>query len=154
HRAHGDRGHRTVVHRWRDSTDCRIRDARQRTDREHRRAPPAYRDGEAARRDLVRGAGPRRQAGGDRRGLRHEDARRHREERRSVWVLVGGGAGGGAWRGAGGGGAAGGGGRGPPLPPLVKLPIAPADITAERRGDHVDLQFTVPSANTDNTRPA
>jgi hypothetical protein len=43
---------------------------------------------------------------------------------------------------------------GPPLPPLVKLPAAPADFTAERRGDGVDLQFTVPVANTDGTRPA
>ena len=44
--------------------------------------------------------------------------------------------------------------KGPPLPPLVKLPVAPADLTAARRADTVDLQFTVPSANTDNTRPA
>jgi hypothetical protein len=44
--------------------------------------------------------------------------------------------------------------KGPPLPPLVKLPVAPADLVAERRGDTVDLQFTVPSTNTDGTRPA
>jgi hypothetical protein len=44
--------------------------------------------------------------------------------------------------------------KGPPLPPLVKLPSAPAEFTAERRGGAVDLQFIVPSANTDNTRPA
>ncbi len=44
--------------------------------------------------------------------------------------------------------------KGPPLPPLVKLPAAPADFRAERRGDRVDLAFTVPAANTDNTRPA
>lgn len=44
--------------------------------------------------------------------------------------------------------------RGPPLPPLVKLPVAPVNLTAARRGDTVDLQLTVPSANTDNTRPA
>lgn len=44
--------------------------------------------------------------------------------------------------------------KGPPLPPLVKLPAAPADFAAERRGDTVDLLFTVPAANTDNTRPA
>ena len=30
----------------------------------------------------------------------------------------------------------------------------PADLTAARRADTVDLQFTVPNANTDNTRPA
>ena len=44
--------------------------------------------------------------------------------------------------------------KGPPLPPLVKLPVAPADLTAERHGGTVDLQFTVPGANTDGTRPA
>ena len=44
--------------------------------------------------------------------------------------------------------------KGPPLPPLVKLPAAPADLTAERRGNVVDLQFTVPATNTDGTRPA
>ena len=44
--------------------------------------------------------------------------------------------------------------KGPPLPPLVKIPAAPADLTADRRGDVVDLQFTIPSTNTDNTRPA
>jgi hypothetical protein len=43
---------------------------------------------------------------------------------------------------------------GPPLPPLVKLPAAPANIVAERRGSAVDVQFTVPAANVDNTRPA
>ena len=50
--------------------------------------------------------------------------------------------------------AAGCGKKGPPLPPLVKLPAPPADFTAQRRGSKVDLQFTVPSANTDGTRPA
>ncbi len=44
--------------------------------------------------------------------------------------------------------------KGPPLPPLVRLPIAPANITAERRGDTVDITFTVPDANTDRTKPA
>jgi len=44
--------------------------------------------------------------------------------------------------------------KGPPLPPLVKLPVAPADLTAVRRGNTVDLQLTVPGTNTDNTRPA
>jgi hypothetical protein len=44
--------------------------------------------------------------------------------------------------------------KGPPLPPLVKLPVAPPNFSAERRGQQVDLQFEVPSANTDNTRPA
>jgi predicted small lipoprotein YifL len=50
--------------------------------------------------------------------------------------------------------AAGCGKKGPPLPPLVKLPAPPADLTAQRRGSKVDLQFTVPGANTDGTRPA
>ncbi len=44
--------------------------------------------------------------------------------------------------------------KGPPLPPLVKLPAAPANVTAERRGDNVTIQFTVPANNTDNTKPA
>ena len=44
--------------------------------------------------------------------------------------------------------------KGPPLAPLVKLPAAPADLAAGRRGDSVDLSFTVPSVNTDGTRPA
>jgi hypothetical protein len=44
--------------------------------------------------------------------------------------------------------------KGPPLPPLVKIPVAPPGFTAERRGATVDLQFTVPAANTDGTRPA
>jgi hypothetical protein len=43
---------------------------------------------------------------------------------------------------------------GPPLPPLVKLPAAPANMVAERRGTAVDVEFTVPVANTDGTRPA
>ena len=44
--------------------------------------------------------------------------------------------------------------KGPPLPPLVKLPAPLADLSAVRRGDTIDLQFTVPSANTDGTHPA
>jgi hypothetical protein len=44
--------------------------------------------------------------------------------------------------------------KGPPLPPLLKVPVAPPDLAASRRGDIVDLQFTVPSTNTDGTRPA
>jgi len=44
--------------------------------------------------------------------------------------------------------------KGPPLPPLIRLPAAPADFTAERRGNDVKLQFTAPSANTDGSRPA
>jgi hypothetical protein len=44
--------------------------------------------------------------------------------------------------------------RGAPLPPLVRVPAAPADFTVERRGDDVKLQFKVPAANTDGSRPA
>jgi predicted small lipoprotein YifL len=44
--------------------------------------------------------------------------------------------------------------KGPPLAPLIKLPVAPADLVAARRGDVVGLSFTVPSTNTDGTRPA
>ena len=44
--------------------------------------------------------------------------------------------------------------KGPPLAPLVKLPQAPADLAAARRGNTVDLSFTVPGVNTDGTRPA
>lgn len=44
--------------------------------------------------------------------------------------------------------------KGAPLPPLVKLPAAPAELTAERRGDTVNVRFTVPRVNTDDSRPA
>ena len=44
--------------------------------------------------------------------------------------------------------------KGAPLPPLVRLPVAPPDLVAKRRGASVDVQFTVPAANTDGTRPA
>jgi len=42
--------------------------------------------------------------------------------------------------------------KGPPLPPIVRLPAAVADLTAKRLGDTVVLQFTVPTLNTDSTR--
>ena len=44
--------------------------------------------------------------------------------------------------------------KGPPLPPLVRLPVAPAEIVAERRGPAVEIRFLVPNANTDGSRPA
>jgi len=44
--------------------------------------------------------------------------------------------------------------KGPPLPPLVKVPAPAADFTAERHGSVVDIQFTIPAANTDGSRPA
>jgi hypothetical protein len=44
--------------------------------------------------------------------------------------------------------------KGPPLPPLLKLPVAPTELVAQRHGSSVDISFVVPSANTDGTRPA
>lgn len=44
--------------------------------------------------------------------------------------------------------------KGPPLPPLVRLPSAVGAYAAKRLGDAVVLQFTIPVANTDNSRPA
>jgi predicted small lipoprotein YifL len=44
--------------------------------------------------------------------------------------------------------------KGPPLPPLNRVPAAPADFAATRRADRVDIQLTIPAANTDGTRPA
>jgi predicted small lipoprotein YifL len=44
--------------------------------------------------------------------------------------------------------------KGPPLPPLVKLPTAPENLTVSRRGNAIGLEFVVPSTNTDGTRPA
>ena len=44
--------------------------------------------------------------------------------------------------------------KGPPLPPLVRLPVAPGELTAARRGDRIDLRFVVPAENTDGSRPA
>jgi hypothetical protein len=44
--------------------------------------------------------------------------------------------------------------KGPPLPPLVRLPVMVGNYTAKRLGDTVVLQFTIPIANTDNSRPA
>ena len=43
--------------------------------------------------------------------------------------------------------------KGPPLPPLVRLPAAP-DLRADRRGSTVELALVVPGANVDGTRPA
>ena len=34
------------------------------------------------------------------------------------------------------------------------MPAAPGDLTVDRRGNTIDVQFVVPSANTDGTRPA
>jgi hypothetical protein len=40
------------------------------------------------------------------------------------------------------------------MPPLIKLPVRARHLTAQRRDTTVDLQFIVPAANTDGTRPA
>jgi predicted small lipoprotein YifL len=42
--------------------------------------------------------------------------------------------------------------KGPPLPPIVRLPAPATDLTARRLGDTVVLQFTVPTTNTDASR--
>lgn len=44
--------------------------------------------------------------------------------------------------------------KGPPLPPLVRLPAAPAEVSAARRGNEVAVEFVVPAANADGSRPA
>ena len=49
--------------------------------------------------------------------------------------------------------AAGCGQKGPPLPPIVRTPVAPV-VTADRRGAVVELALTVPNANVDGSRPA
>jgi len=50
--------------------------------------------------------------------------------------------------------AAGCGKKGPPLPPIVRIPVAPPDFTAIRRGSEIGITFVVPGANTDGTTPA
>ena len=44
--------------------------------------------------------------------------------------------------------------KGPPLPPIVRVPAAPAELTAVRQGSTVEVVLNVPSANTDGSRPA
>ena len=148
--------HRPHVHRRRDRSHRRFRDDRQRADREHRRPPAPHGDGEAARRDLVRGPDLVDKDVTIDAAYVIADARRHRQERRPVAVH--------SVTGARRKGvllavvvvalAAACGKKGSPLPPLVRMPAAPAELTAARRGDTVELQFTVPAANTDGTRPA
>ena len=43
--------------------------------------------------------------------------------------------------------------KGPPLPPIIRTPLAPI-IKADRRGSEIQLSLTVPSANIDGSRPA
>ena len=44
--------------------------------------------------------------------------------------------------------------KGPPLPPLVRLPTPPTDFSVQRRGSTVAIQFGVPGGNTDGSTPA
>jgi hypothetical protein len=44
--------------------------------------------------------------------------------------------------------------KGPPLPPLVRLPAAPGEFSVQRRGSTVAIQFAVPAGNTDGSKPA
>ena len=44
--------------------------------------------------------------------------------------------------------------KGPPLPPLSRLPVAPQQVSASRAADQVTLRFTVPAANVSGIRPA
>jgi hypothetical protein len=50
--------------------------------------------------------------------------------------------------------AAGCGKKGPPLAPLVRLPVAPLEVSAARAGDEVTVRFIVPNANVSGVRPA
>jgi hypothetical protein len=43
--------------------------------------------------------------------------------------------------------------KGPPLPPIIRTPVAPV-LTAERRGSEVQIAFSTPAANADGSRPA
>jgi hypothetical protein len=44
--------------------------------------------------------------------------------------------------------------KGPPLPPLVRLPAAPREFSVQRRGSTIGIQFVVPDRNTDGSTPA
>ena len=43
--------------------------------------------------------------------------------------------------------------KGPPLPPIVRTPVAPV-LTADRRGSDVEISLVAPAANVDGSRPA
>ena len=51
-------------------------------------------------------------------------------------------------------GAAGCGKKGPPLAPLIRLPVAPLEVSAARAGDEVTIRFVVPNASVSGVRPA
>jgi hypothetical protein len=44
--------------------------------------------------------------------------------------------------------------KGPPLAPLIRLPVAPSEVAASRAGDVVTVTFTVPNVNVSGVRPA
>ena len=44
--------------------------------------------------------------------------------------------------------------KGPPLAPLARVPVAPAQVSASRAADTVTIRFTVPGANVSGIRPA
>jgi hypothetical protein len=44
--------------------------------------------------------------------------------------------------------------KGPPLPPLVQLPVAPSEFSVVRRGPRADVSFRIPNANSDRSTPA
>ena len=79
-----DRGARTGVHARQHRRLGAGRRGGEFLGREHRRAAAADRDGAGARRGQLHGAGPLRRDGYDRPGLRAEERRRSRQERRPV----------------------------------------------------------------------
>ena len=44
--------------------------------------------------------------------------------------------------------------KGPPLAPLARVPVAPAQVSASRAADTVTISFTVPGANVSGIKPA
>jgi predicted small lipoprotein YifL len=43
--------------------------------------------------------------------------------------------------------------KGPPLPPLIRVPTPPGNFTVQRRGSEVAIEFVVPQGNTDGSTP-
>jgi len=43
--------------------------------------------------------------------------------------------------------------KGPPLPPLIRLPTPPGNFLVQRRGSAVAIEFVVPGGNTDGSTP-
>jgi hypothetical protein len=44
--------------------------------------------------------------------------------------------------------------KGPPLPPLIRIPTPPGAFTVVRQGSTIEIQFGVPGGNTDGSKPA